>query len=382
MESKIISKKKSIVIAIAGLILCLFVGVNIYLLNKKETKTTFNVKAYTIIKKNLTDTIVVQGQVSPTSEENIYFDPSKGEIEKIYIKVGQTVKKGENLYKVSNKDLDTQEKQGIISRDKALVQINYYKDRMTNLKIKMNKEKTRSPLVNMDSLDEQLKEFEYQQKLATLDYQVSKETIESIKKKQEDLYIKSSMDGTVTHIEKDPRSNPNMPFINIIDHSSNIEGFLTEFEVVHVKQGQHVELRAKAIANRKWTGKISSVYDTPVHSDVMSSNNQQSSISKYPFTITLTEKDSTLKNGLHMEAEIDIKSINNAIVIPNTSVLEGKNQKDLVIISENNHFKVKKIKTGYRNSEYTEVIKGLQLGQRVIITPSEKLIQKVGAYND
>ena len=102
-------KKKSYYIAASAVIF--FIGVNLYLLLKEDSKAerTVYINEWTrIANGDVTQTFETEGVALPESEHYVYFDEDQGEMASIYVKEGEIVTAGAPLFSYDTEELEKQ----------------------------------------------------------------------------------------------------------------------------------------------------------------------------------------------------------------------------------------------------------------------------------
>lgn len=139
--------------------------------------------------------------------------------------------------------------------------------------------------------------------------------------------------------------------------SMRISADVDEEDIPRVATGQKVLIRADAFPGETFTGTVQSI--TPKGDPVSRS---------YRVRISLAEEQK-FRIGMTTESNIIIAEKNNALLIPTRAV-----QAENVWIVENSKLKLKKIKTGLRGDEKTEVLSGLTEQDQVVADYDENFI--------
>ncbi len=130
--------------------------------------------------------------------------------------------------------------------------------------------------------------------------------------------------------------------------------YLDEAYANSIKRGDIVEFYQSN--NFKFSGEVISI------SNLVDQNRKIRVIAKF------RNKDMTLKHGMYVESRLK-KNLGQKILIPKDSYIEYGDE-DVVYVKSKDSYKMRMIKTGLSNSEYTEVIEGLVEGEEIVSSPN------------
>lgn len=387
-EDKKKSKKKWIWIGIIVFVVAA-IGANVYAMKLKNPKTAEDLAFTTVEGQTMEDTLIAQGKVVPKDMTHIYRDPSKGAIDEIFVEEGDEVKKGDKLIRYEGTETDGQEDSLQVQKERLQLQIDHQKDQITDLEDQIADAKDKDlPDETIEELEKQKDEAEYQKKLSHLELRQVNEQMEDARKQDGNLVVKSEMAGVVQNVAKTPSANGNgsEPVITVIAKKPyEVRGTLTEYDVVDVKKGNTVTIRAKALGNeREWEGKVTEVGDTPVQQSpaVDTAGEGNESVTSYPFTVKLDDSKD-LRHGYHVTAEIVIDKHENVPAVPFDAILTVQDQ-EVVFVVKDGELDRRPIKTGLVNDKFKEITEGVGIGDQVVLNPSDELHEgmKVVAPDD
>lgn len=79
-----------------------------------------------------------------------------------------------------------------------------------------------------------------------------------------------------------------------------------------------------------------------------------------------------LKPGMFTRANLILKESNSALVVPNSAIIDANNKK-FVFKQEDNSYKRILVKTGMADEDYTEILEGLSVGDKVVTQGNRQL---------
>ncbi|MBA1335327.1 MAG: hypothetical protein HPY66_0949 [Firmicutes bacterium] len=183
--------------------------------------------------------------------------------------------------------------------------------------------------------------------------------------------IRSPIAGVITLVnaKEGVLTNPSQPAFVVSDLSSlRINVNISEYDISNVRIGQDVEITTDAVVGRTFKGNVKAIAPVARVSQI-----GQSTETAVEVTIDVTEKDTGLKPGFSAKSRIIADSKDNCLVIPFDAIVTENNGAKVVYIVENNTARKREIETGIESDFTVEVTKGLNEGDRVILTPPPDL---------
>ena len=183
--------------------------------------------------------------------------------------------------------------------------------------------------------------------------------------------ILSPIDGTVTqrHANAGELAGDQVLFSVADPNKLWVEFRIFESQLVDVRRGQ-----IASIASETQTAV------TEIRSIIPS-------LDEHPFVIALAMLDNTQNNwspGMFVTGDIEVEKVDAQLVIENKAIqtMEGRTG---VFIQNNDHYECRPLSVGKRDSQYTEVVSGLSLGERYVTEMSFLIkadIEKAGAEHE
>ncbi|MBL4952440.1 efflux RND transporter periplasmic adaptor subunit [Neobacillus sp. OS1-32] len=333
------------------------------------------VKTVKLKQEEISSLLMIPGTVKLEEEQVIYPSPDKGEIKKLLIKEGQKVKKGTVLAELENPQLELEREQNKISIESAYLKIDRIEKQIDQLN---DKEETLSKQVGKKEAKKQLKpeydQLDMDKKLAELDLKQAEIQQDLLNKKQNDLELKSTMDGIVLTAEKtEPNSSQGsaaQPIIHIGKlEGMTVTGLLSEYDTLKVQKGQNVSLRSDAVPDKKWQGKITEISILPEKDQASTQGGSQAV--QYPVKVKIDGDVSGLKPGFQLIMEIETEK-KSAFVLPSDAVQDDGDQPFVFLIKDGKAQK-QTVKTGIISGNKIEILSGVSKDDLVILSGSKKL---------
>ena len=352
-------KKKKIIIVSSIFIVALGLTISGALYVKNKAKVVIN-KENTVEYFTIEDTsgLKFKGSSIISNEQRIMLDPSKGEVNEVFVKDGQIVEKDTVLFNYYNEVIQEQVDELERQINSLNSKIEKEKERETKAEalkkeaaaIASNNENPANSVsvdqLNSGSIIEELK--------TNLNDAISKR--DSLKEKVVKPVI-AEIRGKV-YINKE---DPTKEYMRVISEEPLIAAQASEFDVDELKVDSKVDIKIVS-NNSKVTGKITKIDDIPTVSV-----DQKSSL--YTFYV---KPDEGIKIGFSVELTVNPGEI----VVPKSSVIE-ESGKLYVMLAEGENNKKVEITATLKDDNYVLQNDSLKVGDKIMLNPSENSKEEV-----
>ncbi|OPH52074.1 hypothetical protein BC351_33475 [Paenibacillus ferrarius] len=368
--------KKKWLVTIIGVGILSIVGVNVFLITKSKipiSKVT-NVQGIEVKMKQMSDTLIASGIVTPREEEQIFKDETMGTIKDIFVYVGQEVKKGSELFRYDEEEINNRIALLEIARTRLSLELEQHRERLDSLEadFKHNLKDTSQVEESLRQVEKNKNELERQVKYTMLSLKQNEMEMTALLKKKDNLVVKSTMSGIVKKVARNANKTAadlQEPIVHLVSNEPyKVKGTITEFDSVFVKVGQPVKVRAKVLSSEKWEGKIESIQLNPSQRVMNSGLEKSTSVTPYPFEVALMDNHKGLEDGYHVSVEIQIKAKDNVLTLPHDAIL-AKDSKEFVFAVVDNRLQKRELTIGLMNDEFKEVLTGVKEGDIIVRHP-------------
>ncbi len=330
------------------------------------------------------DSVMVRGVFVPTKTKEHYFRYRSGKINKVYVKLGSVVKKGDLLADLINdeilKDINNQELEVGICKDDydtaqkiADIEIKLAEDKLKELEKSVDSKKEMSSIYTKSDLEEAIDAHE-QQKLFVEKTKLNQESILKSKKNSLDraqlkltelqeefrsLRLIAENDGVVSYVKKLKEGDLVNQFEIII---SIVEDSDLQFEYKgnkssEFKLGMEVDITVKS---KDYKGKVVlNPASVPVE-------NRDLEEYKQIVRFELLEMPEGVKIGDYGDLKLSVNISENTVVILKSAV--HKFQGSYIVYVLEDGLKVERfVKTGIENNRQSEILEGINPGDLVIV---------------
>ena len=344
-------------------------------ITKKAKKGSFSKKVDATGEIFATELIDVGAQVS-------------GQIKKLYVKLGDQVKKGDMIASI---DSSTQQN----SIDNKEAQLAIYKAQLESAKVALNIAKTQfdreNALFSKNATSKQ--EFESAKntysansaKIKELEAQIKQTNIELSTAKINLGYTKitAPRDGTVVSVQVEEgqtvNANQTTPtIVNIADLSRvKMKMQIAEGDITKIKVGTPVEYSILSEPTKKFQTTVSSIdpglttlsdgsYGSSSSSKSSYSSSSSSSSAVYYYAQSIVDnKDGILRIGMTTQNELLIANVEDAIIVPSIGIKKDENGTFVYVLKDGKPVKTA-VKTGIKDNLDTQIISGINDGDEII----------------
>ncbi|WP_372644557.1 efflux RND transporter periplasmic adaptor subunit [Ancylomarina sp.] len=281
-----------------------------------------------------------------------------GQVEKIHVKIGEKVTKGQLLLQISDADILANKKQA--SANIAVAET-LLADAEKNL------ERYQSLFDKKSASMKELEGMQIQKKVAESKLEAAKSMLASVNESLKYANIRAPYSGRVTKhfVKTGDLASPGMPLLSI-EKKGNYEVLarVPESEISQIKVNDYVEVELTALNNQRIQARVSEI-----NPSTLDSGNQ--------FEVKLqldAIKDSKLKLYTGMFAKVYIQmGETNRIIIPKSVLVERGQLIGVYTLSQSGTALLRWIRVGKTYGNSIEVLSGLSSGEKYILSYEGKI---------
>ena len=327
-----------------------------------------------VTRGNVEKTVVASGSVESVNEVDVGAQAS-GKITKLYVKLGQEIKKGEMIA-----DIDSTTQINTLNTKKAAL-VSY------QAQLKAKKTAYDVALSSYNRLSKL-----YTQKATSLDsVNTAKSTLDNAKAEIEVntaetnvgyTKITAPMDGTVISVPvsegQTVNANQTTPtIVTIADLSKmKIKPEISEGDITKVKAGQEVSFTILSDSQTVYHSVIDSVDpantttsdSSSTSSSTSSSSSSTTSAIYYYANVLIDNPDRTLRIGMTTENNIKIANAKDVLLVSNMAIQKRNGKSFVNVLNDKNQPEPREVETGVQNDFKTEIKSGLNEGEKVIVS--------------
>ena len=351
--------------------------------NNSKQETTYLTES--VARGNVEKTVIASGSVESVNEVDVGAQAS-GKITKLYVKLGQEIKKGEmisdidsttqintlNTKKAALVSYQAQLKAKKTAYDVALSSYNrlskLYTQKATSLdSVNTAKSTLDNAKAEMEAIEANIKQAEIEVNTAETNVSYTK--------------ITAPMDGTVISVPvsegQTVNANQTTPtIVTIADLSKmKIKPEISEGDITKVKAGQEVSFTILSDSQTVYHSVIDSVdpantttSDSSSTSSLSSSSSSTTSAIYYYANVLIDNPDRTLRIGMTTENNIKIANAKDVLLVSNMAIQKRDGKSFVNVLNDKNQPEPREVKIGVQNDFKTEIKSGLNEGEKVIVS--------------
>lgn len=372
--------------------------------------TAVNVSVFEVKNQNIEDVVTYTGEIKASAAASISSKAS-GVAKAIYKEVGDFVNEGDILLVIDDTDYRTQYNQANAAYEAARAQYNS----VTNGGAQQTKLQLEAAL-NSAKIEYNNAKINYEnQKVLYDNGAISKSVFDSAVTRYENAQInydtaKSNYDVTIGVVLEEnktsARANLNSASV-ALESASNalnntvvrapISGYIATrnankgqmvaagVEIFSIKSTDSVEAQinvtesiiSKVTIGTKATISVKAADEECIEGTVTTmSPTKNAQTGMYYVGITIENPDGKLKDGMFADVKLALNVNENALVVPTEAVLEDADGKKYVYVADKNTAKRENVQTGIITDEYTQILKGVTQGDKVVISGQDYLSEK------
>ena len=328
---------------------------------------------------SVASSVLLSGTVTAKNEQYVYFDASKGDLDKILVSVGDKVEEGQALVKYSSADAQA----AYDAADRAVAKADRHIEELNKARENASVAPASPQVPTEAGLPEQAQAAT--SSVSSIDSQISDakdnraDAVAQLNKAQTQLdaaTVLSTLEGTVVevnrNVSKSPTGNSQVVVHVVSNENLQVKGELSEYNLANLSVGQEVTFTSKVYQDKSWTGKISYISDYPKNNgEAANAALGGNTGSKYPYTVDVTSDIGELKQGFSVSVEVKNKS--KAILVPLTSVVTENDKNYVWIVDDQKKAKKVEVTLGNADADNQEITSGLTDGAKVISNPTSSL---------
>lgn len=370
-------KKKTVSIFLVAL---LILAILIFLLLPKEQENAERIGTK-VVYGNIAETVLATGKLEAFKKVEVGAQVS-GQIEKMYVSIGDTVQNGQILAEIDprtwHNQLDTA--QARLSGD--LAQLNSKKAQLTQAKQELARQKALYEVGAVAEKTLQAAQTAYQNAnddLTQIKEQIKQSQINVDTAKLNLGYTKliAPIDGTVIAAPAEAgqtlNANQNTPNVVIIAQldKMTVKAEISEADVVRVKPNMPAYFTLLGNQEKKYQATLRRIDPAPQAVSDNGSISANSAIYYYGL-FDVPNPDGVLRIGMTANVVISVQEAKQVLVIPLNMLPQPVNQKTQTVnvLQENGDIQARQVTLGINDGVLVEVKEGLKEGEEVVLSAS------------
>lgn len=347
-------KKKWIIVVIVVLVVtAASFGAYKLFLAKASKEVNFQTEA--VKRRNIASSVQATGVIRAKIGAEVKVGARiSGKVEKLYANIGDVVKKGQVIARLEQEDLKAK-----VNEAKMNLKISEANLDLAKKSLQRMKNLYAEDFISKDKVD--VAERDY--KAAEAQENQIKETIRYNQTQMSYANIYSPISGVIASVttqqgETVSASSLNVPtFVTIVDlNRLEIYAYVDETDIGKIKPGFDATFTVDSFPDKDFKGKVTAIYPKATIQD---------NVVYYITVISIENPEGKLKPDMTVNATIYLNKRDNVLAVPNKSIKREGGKKVVTVLENKKPFQ-KTVKTGWKDSAYTEIVEGLKEGDKVV----------------
>jgi membrane fusion protein, multidrug efflux system len=326
------------------------------------------VEMINVTRGDMIDTVTVVGNLIGAATVDAV-PRAAGRLQDVYVKMGDHVRMGQRLAKIEDREILEQVKQAEASYAVSQATI---RQRQADLKLALNNlERSRSlferdllPRQTFDDTDSRYQAAQAQLDLAQAQMEQSRARLDELKINLQNTIISSPVGGFIGKRTLDPGASvgANTSFMSVVDiRTVRLVINVVEKDLRRISAGTAVNIEVDAYPGETFKGVVARV--APILDPATRTAQVEIEVPNSTFR---------LKPGMYARATFTVEKHEKTLVVPTLAVVDVSGKIGVFIANgENANFHP--VTTGIEHQDVTEILTGLQEGQRIISTGAAAL---------
>jgi len=166
--------------------------------------------------------------------------------------------------------------------------------------------------------------------------------------------------------------SPSAPVL-FIKSSGLIEILITigENDINKIEVGQKADIRLDAIENKIYKGIVERFDEKGTFTQ---------GVSKYNLYISVIDADEKIKSGMTTDADIVTSELTDVLAVSNTAIKPYQKGRAVRILDDKGNIQYLPVKIGVKGKEFTQIIEGIEEGQRIIVSLTSEQTPKASMF--
>ena len=318
-----------------------------------------------VTRKDMIDTITVVGNLVGAATVDAV-PRGQGRLDAVYVKLGDSVRRGQAIAKIEDREIVEQIKQAEATLNVAQATI---RQRQADLKLAQNNmERSKSlyerdllPRQTFDDTDARYQAAQAQLELATAQMEQTKSRLDELKINLSNTIITAPVEGFIGKRTLDPGASVgvNTSFISVVDiRTVRLVINVVEKDLRRIHQGTAVEVEVDAYPGEVFHGRVARL------APILDPATRTAQVE-----IEIPNATYRLKPGMYARARFTVEKHDNTLVVPTGAVVDLQGKLGVWLpADEGDSIVFNPVTIGIEQQEFTEVVSGLSEGQRIITT--------------
>lgn len=340
---------------ITGLLIIIAASFFVWFYNfKTNDKNEKKIQTAEVVRRDIGSTVLATGIIKPQVGAEVKVGSRiSGVVKKLRANIGDYVKTGQVIAELDNAELQAKLNHNLAALNKAQADYEYEK-------LDLERQKSLLEYISQNQYDISVQTF----KIAEAQLKQAEANVEVAKVQLSYTTIYALTSGTISSVSTQEgetvMAGLSAPtFVNIIDlNRLEVQVYVDETDIGKIQVGQDVTFTVDTYTDTDFKGKVMAIYPKAVIQD---------NVVNYIVVVEIEDfQDKILRPEMTTTVIIHLETRKDVLTVPSRAIARERGERFVTVIDGGARIN-KKIKTGWYDNSYTEVTKGLEEGEIVLL---------------
>ena len=323
----------------------------------KENDNQSSSRTVPVVRRDIGSSVLATGIVKPLVGAEVKVGSRvSGVVKRLRAQIGDLVEAGQIIAELDDAEFKAKLDQNIAALERAEADLEY---------AGINLERQRTLLKEGVTSLQEVDLAENANKLALAQVEQAKANVKLARVQLGFTRIYAPISGVIASIstqegETVAASLAAPTFVNLIDLKRlEVQTFVDETDIGRIRTGLETAFTVDTYPDTDFLGTVTAIYPKAVIQD---------NVVNYIVTVGITDvEDKILRPEMTASVNILLETRKNVLSIPTSAITRERGERFVTVLEDGNPVR-RKIKIGWKNDGYTEIISGLQEGEEVVVS--------------
>jgi macrolide-specific efflux system membrane fusion protein len=334
------------------------VGAMVFRTNDKKSSA---LQAAQVVRRDIGSTVLATGIIKPMVGAEVKVGSRiSGVVKRLRANIGDYVKAGQIIAELDDAELQARFNQNLAASAKAQADLNYARSFFERTQSLRQKELVSTQ--EADQAETSLKSAEAQLKQAEANLEYAKVQVSY-------TIIFSPISGVIASVstqegETVSASLAAPTFVSIIDlRRLEVQVYVDETDIGKIRVGQQASFTVDTYPDTDFKGTVTAIYPKAVIQD---------NVVNYIVTTEITDSQAkTLRPEMTTNVIISLETRKNVLAVPTSAITRERGDRYVTVIEGEKRIQ-RKVKVGWKDNGFTEIISGLKEGETILVASTNQ----------
>jgi macrolide-specific efflux system membrane fusion protein len=334
------------------------VGTMVFRSNNKKSSA---LQTAQVVRRDIGSTVLATGIIKPMVGAEVKVGSRiSGVVKRLRANIGDYVKAGQIIAELDDAELQARFNQNLAALAKAQADLNYARSIFERTQSLRQKELVSTQ--EADQAETSLKTAEAQLKQAEANLEYAKVQVSY-------TIIFSPISGVIASVstqegETVSASLAAPTFVSIIDlRRLEVQVYVDETDIGKIKVGQQASFTVDTYPDSDFKGTVTAIYPKAVIQD---------NVVNYIVTAEITDSQAkTLRPEMTTNVTISLETRKNVLAVPTSAITRERGDRYVTVIEGEKRIQ-RKVKAGWKDNGFTEIISGLKEGETILVASTNQ----------